>query len=63
MAVGTLLWLVHLVAGWEWFAEPCLHGQLGLVLPVGLSCAACALVAYLAAGFRSPVSGTGRQAA
>lgn len=47
MTVGTLAWLAHLLIGWEWFAEPWLRDGLGLVLPVGLSCAACALVAYL----------------
>ncbi len=47
MTVGTLLWLAHLLIGWEWFAEPWLRDGVGLVLPVGLSCAVCALVAYL----------------
>lgn len=47
MTVGTLLWLAHLLIGWEWFAEPWLRDGMGLVLPVGLSCAVCALVAYL----------------
>ncbi len=49
MGVGTGLWLVHLSLGWEWFAEPWLYDGPGLVLPVGLSCAACGLLAYLAA--------------
>ena len=47
MTVGTLSWLAHLLLGWEWFAEPWLRDGIGLVLPVGLSCAICALVAYL----------------
>ncbi len=47
MTAGTLTWLAHLLIGWEWFAEPWLRDGMGLVLPVGLSCAACALVAYL----------------
>ena len=47
MTVGTVSWLAHLLIGWEWFAEPWLRDGMGLVLPVGLSCAACALVAYL----------------
>ena len=47
MTVGTLGWLAHLVLGWEWFAEPWLRDGMGLVLPVGLSCATCALVAYV----------------
>jgi Na+/proline symporter len=50
MAVGTLTWLAHLALGWEWFAEPWLRDGSGIVLPVGLSCAACALLAYLAFG-------------
>ena len=37
MTVGTVSWL----------AEPWLRDGMGLVLPVGLSCAVCALVAYL----------------
>ena len=48
MTVGTLSWLAHLLIGWEWFAEPWLRDGMGVVLPVGLSCAGCALVAYLA---------------
>ena len=48
MTVGTVSWLAHLLVGWEWFAEPwLLRDGMGLVLPVGLSCAVCALVAYL----------------
>ena len=47
MTVGTVSWLAHLLVGWEWFAEPWLRDGMGLVLPVGLSCAVCALVAYL----------------
>jgi SSS family solute:Na+ symporter len=57
MTVGTLAWLGHMVVGWEWFAEPWLRDGLGLVLPVGLSSAGCALGAYLA------FSGHGRGAA
>jgi len=48
MIVGTSLWLAHLLVGWEWFAEPWLRDGLGVVLPVGLTCAACAGLAYLA---------------
>jgi Na+/proline symporter len=59
MTAGTLLWLVHLIAGWEWFAEPWLHGGLGLVLPVGLTCAACALVAYLGSAFLGSTAASG----
>jgi Na+/proline symporter len=47
MTVGTLVWLAHLLMGWEWFAEPWLRDGMGVVLPVGLSSAACALAAYL----------------
>ena len=49
MTVGTLSWLGHLLIGWEWFAAPWPRDGMGLVLvlPVGLSCAVCALVAYL----------------
>ena len=49
MGVGTVLWLAHLSLGWEWFGQPWLYADAGLVLPVGLSCAACGLVAYLLA--------------
>jgi solute:Na+ symporter, SSS family len=45
MAVGTGLWLVHRVAGWEHFVEP-----LGGSLPVGLTCAAVGGLAYAATG-------------
>ena len=54
MTVGTLSWLAHLVLGWEWFAEPWLRDGMGLVLPVGLSCAICALVAYLSVSSSQP---------
>lgn len=46
MGVGTGLWALHLALGWEWFAGPLLRGA-GVTLPVGLSCAACAVAAYL----------------
>ena len=39
MLVGTGLWIVHLAAGWEWFAGPLLGG-VGVTLPVGLASAA-----------------------
>ncbi len=43
MGVGTGAWLAHLALGWETFLGP-----LGTPLPVGLSCAALAGVAYAA---------------
>lgn len=46
MVTGTSLWTLHRVLGWEWFAGPVLE-PLGLTLPMGLSCAALALGAYL----------------
>jgi len=46
MVVGTLPWLVHLVAGWDWFAEPWLAPTLHL--PPGLTCAGLAALAYAA---------------
>jgi SSS family solute:Na+ symporter len=45
MTVGTGLWTLHAVLGWSWFAEPWLAGA-GLPLPVGLTCAALAAIAY-----------------
>jgi Na+/proline symporter len=48
MVTGTSLWTLHRVLGWEWFAGPLLE-PLGLTLPMGLSCAALALGAYLLA--------------
>ena len=46
MATGTSLWLVHRILGWQWFGGAALE-RLGLTLPMGLSCAALALGAYL----------------
>ncbi len=45
MGVGTGLWGVHQLAGFEWFAEPWL-AEAGIPLPVGLSCAAIAAGVY-----------------
>jgi hypothetical protein len=47
MGVGTSLGALHVALGWDWFAGPLLHGG-GVTLPVGLSCAAFAVVAYRA---------------
>jgi len=52
MVVGTLLWGLHGLAGWSWFAEPWLYDGLGLSLPVGLTSAAGGLVAYALARLR-----------
>lgn len=51
MLVGTGLWGLHLVLGWTWFADPLL-AEAGVTLPVGLTCAAFAIAAYLAASRR-----------
>jgi SSS family solute:Na+ symporter len=51
MAAGTLPWLVHWLADWEWFAEPWLAPR-GVALPAGLSCAALAVAAYVACALR-----------
>jgi SSS family solute:Na+ symporter len=48
MGIGTALWLAHGALGFEWFAEPWLRDGFGLLLPVGLSSAACGLAAYVA---------------
>lgn len=47
MGAGTLPWLAHRVAGWDWFAEPWLAPTLHL--PTGLCCAALGVIAYAAA--------------
>jgi Na+/proline symporter len=47
MAVGTGLWLVHVLLGWEVFVAP-----LGWALPRGLCCAVMAGIAYAVAGRR-----------
>ncbi|HPG24569.1 MAG TPA: sodium:solute symporter [Myxococcota bacterium] len=54
MGVGTVAWLAHGLLGWAWFAEPLAFDVAGWPLPVGLSCAACAAVAYVAAARRTP---------
>lgn len=54
MGVGTIAWLAHGALGWAWFAEPLLRDAAGVALPVGLSCAVCAAVAYAAALGPSP---------
>ncbi|MCA9672521.1 MAG: sodium:solute symporter family protein [Myxococcales bacterium] len=48
MAVGTVIWLVHLLAGWNMFLKPLLAPR-GVLLPTGVCCAALGLAAYLLA--------------
>jgi Na+/proline symporter len=45
MGVGTTLWLIHIVAGWEWIADPWL-AEAGVRLPVGITSAVVAALAY-----------------
>ena len=46
MLVGSILWLVHYVAGWEYFVEP-LASEWEAFLPVSLSITLVSLLAYL----------------
>jgi solute:Na+ symporter, SSS family len=46
MLVGTAVWGVHWVCGWEWFLQP-LDPPARWHLPVSLSATGCSLLAYL----------------
>ena len=61
MAIGTIAWLVHVLAGWSSFVAPLLEAM--LPLPVALSCALLALLAYgIAARFDSGQTVTAERA-
>ena len=46
MAGGTVLWIIHLAFGWDWFLEPALHSA-GVTIPKAIGLTAASGAGYL----------------